>query len=52
MKRTRWLALWKDSMEKPALYHCISRVVDCRFFFGEEEREKFRMFMRMQENFT
>jgi len=34
------------------MYHCISRVVDRRFVFGEEEREKFRMFMRMQENFS
>jgi len=48
----RWLAPWKDSAEKPALYHCISRVVDRRFVFGDEEREKFRIFMRMQENFS
>ena len=46
------MAPWKDSAEKPAIYHCISRVVDRRFVFGEEEREKFRMFMRMQENFS
>jgi REP element-mobilizing transposase RayT len=39
-------------VEKPALYHCLSRVVDRRFVFGELEREKFRMFMRMQENFS
>jgi REP element-mobilizing transposase RayT len=39
-------------VEKPALYHCLSRVVDRRFVFGEVEREKFRMFMRMQENFS
>ena len=39
-------------MEKPTIYHCISRVVDRRFVFGDEEREKFRMFMRMQENFS
>ena len=37
---------------KPAIYHCISRVVDRRFVFGDAEREHFRMFMRMQENFT
>ena len=37
---------------KPAIYHCISRVVDRRFVFGDEEREKFRVFMRMQENFS
>jgi putative transposase len=34
------------------MYHCISRVVDRRFVFGDDEREKFRMFMRMQENFS
>jgi len=27
-------------------------VVDRRFVFGDEEREKFRIFMRMQENFS
>jgi REP element-mobilizing transposase RayT len=48
----RWLAGWKDSVEKPAIYHCLSRVVDRRFVFGDEEREKFRIFMRMQENFS
>jgi REP element-mobilizing transposase RayT len=52
MRRARWLAPWKDSVEKPAIYHCLSRVVDRRFVFGEVEREKFRMFMRMQENFS
>ncbi len=34
------------------MYHCISRVVDRRFAFGNAEREHFRMFMRMQENFS
>jgi REP element-mobilizing transposase RayT len=34
------------------MYHCISRVVDRRYVFGEDEREKFRVFMRMQENFS
>ena len=52
MSSKRWLAPWKDSGEKPAIYHCISRVVDRRFVFGDEEREKFRVFMRMQENFS
>jgi REP element-mobilizing transposase RayT len=46
------LAPWKDSGEKPAIYHCISRVVDRRFVFDDPEREHFRMFMRMQENFS
>lgn len=52
MRRARWLAPWKDSREKPAIYHCISRVVDRSFVLGNPEREHFRMFMRMQENFT
>ena len=52
MRRARWLAPWKDSEEKPAIYHCVSRVVDRRFVLKDEEREVFRMFMRMQENFT
>ncbi len=52
MRRARWLAPWKDSDEKPSIYHCISRVVDRRFAFGVEEKEKFRMFMRMYENFS
>ena len=52
MSSKRWLSPWKDSREKPVIYHCISRVVDRRFVFGDEEREHFRMFMRMQENFS
>jgi putative transposase len=39
-------------VEKRAIYHCISRVVDRRFVFDEREREQFRMFTRMQENFS
>ena len=52
MRKARWLAEWADKQGKPAIYHCISRVVDRRFVFGDAEREHFRMFMRMQENFT
>ena len=37
---------------KPVFYHCISRVVDRKLVFGPDEKEKFRTFMRMQENFT
>jgi putative transposase len=51
-KGTRWLAPWKDSAEKPVIYHCVTRVVDRRFAFGKKDKEKFRTFMRMQENFT
>jgi len=52
VRRSRWLAPWKDSLEKPAIYHCLSRVVDRRFVLGVDEREQFRKFMRMQENFS
>ncbi len=52
MSKKRWLAEWADSETKPAIYHCVSRVVDRRFVFGDEEREGFRMFMRMYENFS
>ena len=52
MARPRWIAPWKDSPTKPAIYHVISRVVERRFAFGPEEKEKFRTLMRMTENFT
>ncbi len=52
MSSKRFLAHWENSAEKPAIYHCVSRVVDRRFVFGDAEREHFRMFMRMQENFS
>jgi REP element-mobilizing transposase RayT len=46
------IAPWRDSREKPVIYHCVSRVVDRRFAFGEEEKEKLRTYMRMYENFS
>ena len=52
MRRARWLAGWKDSATKPVIYHCVSRVVDRRFVFEEQECEVFRMHMRMYENFS
>ena len=52
MPRARLIAPWKDSTEKPVIYHCVSRVVDRRFAFDQEEKEKLRMFMRMYENFS
>ncbi len=52
MRRARWLAPWKDTGEKPVIYHCITRVVERRLAFGQEEKEQLRMYMRMQENFT
>ena len=50
--RKRWIAPWKDSEQKPSLYHLIGRVVDRKFVLVDEEREAFRMFMRMYENFS
>ena len=39
-------------MVRPVFYHVISRVVDRRFVFGVDEKEKFRTLMRLQEKFT
>ena len=52
MRKARWLGNWQNSISKPVIYHCISRVVDRRFVFAERECETFRMFMRMYENFS
>jgi REP element-mobilizing transposase RayT len=52
MRRARLLAEWRMAAGKPVLYHVHSRVVDRRFVLGTEEKEKFRTYMRMQENFT
>ncbi|KAB2642877.1 MAG: chemotaxis protein CheW [Verrucomicrobia bacterium] len=52
MRRARWLAPWKDSGEKPVIYHCITRVVERRLAFEAEEKEQFRCYMRMYENFS
>lgn len=52
MSAKRWLAPWADSATRPAIYHCISRVVDRRFVLGPKEREHFRMLMRMNEIFS
>ena len=52
MRRARWLAPWKDSFERPVIYHCVTRVVERRLAFGKEEKEQFRTYMRMYENFS
>lgn len=52
MRKRRWLAEWRKSDGKPVFYHVISRVVERRFAFGAEEKEKFRALMRLQEKFT
>ena len=49
---TRWIVPWVDSETKPAIYHCIARVVDRRFAFGPDDKEQFRIYMRMMENFS
>ena len=50
--RKRWIVPWKDSTTKPAVYHCISRIVGRGFVLEVDEREHFRMLMRMCEQFT
>ena len=49
--RKRWIVPWKDSATKPAIYHCMSRVVGRGFVLEVDEREHFRMLMRMYEVF-
>ena len=39
------------SVESGAVYHCISRIVDRRFIFGEAEQEMFVGFLREYEQF-
>ena len=51
-KGRRWLAPWKDSAERPVIYHCVTRVVERRLAFGVAEKEQFRTYMRMYENFS
>ena len=50
--RGRFIAPWKDSTQKPVIYHCVSRVVDRRFAFGSEDKEQLRTYMRMYEKFS
>ncbi len=50
MRHSRWLVA--ASSVRPAFYHCISRVVDRRFVFGGDEKEKLRTCMRMMEKFS
>ena len=50
MRRTPWLAPWKDSVYKPSMSHCVPRVEDRRIF-SDRTREKFPGFMRMQSKF-
>jgi putative transposase len=52
MASRRWIVPVRQGGAKTVFYHCISRVVDRKRVFGALEKEKFRTFMRMQENFT
>jgi len=52
MRRARFLSPWKDSHEKPVIYHVLSRIVERRFALGLEEKERFRTLMRLMENFS
>jgi REP element-mobilizing transposase RayT len=52
MASARWIVPWADSETKPAIYHCLARVVDKRFAFGPDDKEQFRIYMRMMENFS
>ena len=52
MARARWIVPWSDSETKPAIYHCIARVVERRFAFEADDKEQFRIYMRMMENFS
>jgi putative transposase len=52
MSKKRWIPEGGGTALKPAIFHAVSRVVDRRFVVQDVEREKFRTFMRMQENFS
>ena len=43
--KSRLLAPWVEDERRSAIYHCVSRVVDRRFVFGDEEREQTRLFL-------
>jgi REP element-mobilizing transposase RayT len=51
MAKARLLAPWVDEERRSAIYHCVSRVVDRRFIFGDAEREQFVTYLRMYEAF-
>ena len=38
-KGRRWLAPWKDSVVRPVMYHCVTRVMDRRFAFEQTDKE-------------
>ena len=54
MRHARWLKPNPEGEPNPelAIYHVVSRVVDRRFVLGTEQKEHFRMLMRMYERFS
>ena len=52
MRRGRWIIPPRLESPRPVIYHCVSRVVNREFVFGDLERERQRMFMRMYEDFS
>ena len=48
----RWLAPWKDSPERPVLYHCIARIVDRRFVLDAAGKERLLRDLRSAEGFS
>ena len=52
MRKARWLADWSQIDSRPALYHCVSRVVDRQRVLRDEEKERFRELMRRYEQFS
>ena len=53
MRQARFLAPWKDDPGgKPALYHCVSRVVERRKVLERAEKEQFVKYMRLYERFS
>ena len=44
-------ALAQPGLDKPAVYHCVSRTVDRRRVLGAEEKEKFVEYLRAYEAF-
>ena len=51
MAKSRILAPWVGKEEKSAIYHCVSRVVERRFHFKQQEKEHFVKLMRLYEAF-
>ncbi|WP_205618985.1 transposase, partial [Rubritalea marina] len=51
MSSPRTLAPWAGKELRPAIYHCVSRVVDRQFLFGDREKSKFVEIMRLYEEF-